>query len=99
MSEDNQFYADNEKNSEVLESDVDLSLAYNVCPNIIPEDQWEDQQVVFFCHDCGKLVKAEKKTKGMSFFCSECSGKKISFGTEKSVQHFFHLNDEGVQKK
>ncbi len=99
MSENNQFYADNEKGTEGLEKEIDLSLAYEIHPNSVPEEEWEDQKIIFFCHDCGKKVDAEKNKKGIRFKCSICDGNQISFGTEKSIQNFFHLNEEGVQKK
>ncbi len=101
MSGSNQFYADNEKKSEIHESEIDLSIAYEIKPNALSEEEWENQNVVFFCHDCGKLVNAtsHKTKKGMKFSCSECNGKRISFGTLKSLQNFFHLNDDGVRKE
>jgi len=94
-----QFYADNERQSEVTERDIDLSIAYEIKSKEVAEEEWEDQKVGFFCHDCHKLVEGQKAKKGLKFHCKACSGKKISFGTMRSLKNFFHLNDEGVAKK
>jgi hypothetical protein len=99
MSENSQFYADNEQSTEGQEKNVDLSLAYEVKPNAVPEDEWEEQEIAFFCHDCGKRVSAKKNPKKVKFSCQECGGGNISFGTAKSIEGFFHLNAEGVSKK
>ena len=95
----NQFYADNEKNSEVDESSIDLSIAYELKVKSVPEDEWEDQGIVFFCNDCEQVVEAEKHKDKVRFTCPECKGKNISFGTQKSVSNFFRLNESGKRKK
>ncbi len=99
MPGENQFYADNEKNSEVKETDIDLSIAYELKVKSLPEDQWEDQAIVFFCNDCEKIVAAEKNKNAVKFTCAVCKGKNISFGTQKSVNNFFRLNEGGKRKK
>lgn len=99
MTENNQFYADNEKEGEGIEKSVDLSLAYEIKSNSIPEDDWENQDIVFFCHDCAKRVPAKKNEKKIKFSCQVCGGENISFGTKKSVEGYFHLNEEGMSKK
>jgi len=99
MSESNQFYADNEKSAEGQEKDVDLSLAYEIKSKSTPEEEWEDQPIVYFCHDCGKRVATKKEANRIKFTCQECGGGRISFGTERSVEGYFHLNEEGVRKK
>lgn len=98
MSDNTQFYADNETSEEMDVSQLDLSIAYEVKPNMISEEAWENQGIAFFCHDCEKLVSAEKSKKGVKFTCQECTGKNVAFGTKRSLENFFHLNTEGVAK-
>ncbi len=101
MSEDSnrQFYADNERSSEVDESTIDLSIAYELKVKSVPEEEWEDQGIAFFCNDCEKIVEAEKHKDKVRFTCPDCKGKNISFGTQKSVSNFFRLNESGKRKK
>lgn len=99
MPGENQFYADNEKSSEGNEKTIDLSRAYTLKFEPTPESAWTDQSVVFFCNDCGKLVATEKDPHAIKFSCTECKGRNISFGTERSVNNFFKLNDGGKRKK
>jgi Zn finger protein HypA/HybF involved in hydrogenase expression len=94
MSDNSQFYADNEKSSDGQESTIDLSFAYEIRSNIVPEDEWKNQKIVFFCRDCDECVDAKKNKKSMTFTCNKCNGKRIAFGTEKSVQNFFRLHEK-----
>ena len=98
MSENNQFYADNENADGVDVSQIDLSLAYEIKSKAVPEEDFESTPVAFFCRDCRKLVDTKKAEKGLKFVCAECNGKDISFGTRRSLINHFHLNDEGIQK-
>lgn len=97
--ESSQFYADNEKATEVDEAKIDLSIAYELKIKPVPEEEWEDQGVVFFCNDCEQIVAAEKAKNSVRFSCPDCKGKNISFGTQKSVNNFFRLNESGKRKK
>lgn len=99
MSGSSQFYADNEKNAEVCETEVDLSLAYELKPKMLSKEECEDTEVGFFCHDCNKIVSAKKDQKKVRFTCTECGGKRISFGTKRSLTNHFRLNDNGVRKE
>ncbi len=98
MSENNQFYADNENSNGVDVSQIDLSLAYEIKSKAIPEADFESTPVAFFCRDCRKLVATKKTEKGLKFACTECGGKDIFFGTRRSLINHFHLNEEGAQK-
>jgi len=95
MTENNQFYADDEKDGGVDVSQIDLSIAYEIKPKKADLDA---SPVVFFCRDCRKLVPAKKAEKKLKFSCEICGGKKIVFGTKRALENHFHLNSEGVQK-
>ena len=47
--------------------------------------------VAYYCKNCKKLVKVTH-TKTLTFICNECQKNKIAFGTEKSLQSFYHIN-------
>jgi len=98
MSENNQFYADNENDGGVDITQIDLSIAYEIKSKAVSEDDFETTPVSFFCRDCRKLVTTKKASKGITFVCAECGKKDISFGTRRSLTNHFHLNEEGAQK-
>lgn len=95
MAGDNQFYADNEKTNEPIKPDADLSIAYQLKYDPPAEADWDNQAVVFFCQDCEKIVRADKEKDSIRFTCTECGGRNISFGTQRSVSNYFRLNEEG----
>ena len=98
MSESNQFYADNEKEGDGIEKNIDLSLAYEVKPTKISDDEWEDSRVGFFCHNCEQLVSVKKSEKRVKFTCGQCGKGDIAFGTIRSLTHHFRLNEQGAAK-
>jgi Zn finger protein HypA/HybF involved in hydrogenase expression len=98
MNGTNQFYADNESDTEISVQELDLSLAYEVKPLITPENEWENQPVVFYCHDCERCVDVKKRQGSVKFACELCNGNKIMYGTKSSIDAYFHLNEEGVRK-
>ena len=57
----------------------------------VSKEEQEDSPVAFYCHDCEKLVEGKRKGKTLKFTCSECSGERISYGTERSLKNFFKL--------
>lgn len=98
MSENNQFYADNENDGGVDIANIDLSIAYEIKSKATSEEDFETAPVAFFCRDCRKIVATKKAEKGIKFACAECGKKDISFGTRRSLTNHFHLNEEGIQK-
>lgn len=89
-----QFYADNEKQSDIHEKEIDLSMCYTVKTK--SNEDFEHSELKFFCKDCKKIVKVSKKDKtSLKFICEECQGNNIFFGTQKSVYSYFHLNNNG----
>lgn len=100
MSENHQFYADNEGDDETPLSEIDLSIAYEIQSKAIPEDAWENQDVVFYCHDCETLVGVKKKEgKGTKFTCQVCNGEHISFGTDRSIRGYFRIGEGKKEEK
>jgi hypothetical protein len=98
MSGDSQFYADNEADA-VAPAEIDLTIAHTIQPNAVSEEEWPDQKIIFFCHDCEKVVDVTKSKKKIKFICKECGNQNTSFGTEKSVMNFFRINEAGERKK
>jgi DNA-directed RNA polymerase subunit RPC12/RpoP len=94
-----QFYADNESTAEPISSDADLSIAYQLKFDPPSEADWDNQSVVFYCQDCEKLVRADKDQNALRFTCTECGGRSISFGTQRSLTNFFHLNEDGRRER
>ncbi|QQS59058.1 hypothetical protein IPN35_05745 [Candidatus Peregrinibacteria bacterium] len=95
MSESHQFYADNEKDdANTPLSEIDLSMAYEIKSRAIPEEEWENQEIVFYCHNCETLVSVKKREeKNTKFVCQECDGESISFGTDKSIRGYFRIGE------
>ena len=98
MSENHQFYADNEGDDETPLSEIDLSIAYEIQSKAIPEDAWENQDVVFYCHDCETLVGVKKKGKGTKFTC-QVQWRTYFFGTDRSIRGYFRIGEGKKRKK
>ncbi|MBI5755160.1 hypothetical protein HZA41_03005 [Candidatus Peregrinibacteria bacterium] len=52
-----------------------------------------ESSVVYFCKDCQKMVNAKKEPRRYVYTCDICGTKNVAFGTKKSIQHFYHLED------
>lgn len=74
-------------NNEIPEFDIDDLNAIKYEP--VAESEWVEQRVVFFCHDCDKIVKEERIGNTLKFKCSECKGDQVSYGTEKAINNYY----------
>ncbi|KKP40589.1 MAG: hypothetical protein UR28_C0001G0099 [Candidatus Peregrinibacteria bacterium GW2011_GWF2_33_10] len=46
----------------------------------------------FFCRNCAKIIEnPEQKKDTYVYLCPDCKEDQVTFGTEKSIKHFFHL--------
>lgn len=98
---------DEEENAYLKTLDYDAMTT--IKPYIPPtpeegEEEGLDQEtagVLFFCRNCQKIVQVEKKQtkKKMQFACKECGKKEIAFGTETSIQNYFHIGPDGEAKE
>ncbi len=73
--------------------------AQKVAYKPIPEEEWEHQKVVFYCHDCEKIVQGKKLGKSLKFACAECNGNNVSYGTEKSIKNHFRIQEETPEEE
>ncbi len=55
------------------------------------QSKGKDSCIIFFCKDCQKVVPTTKDRKRYVYTCNECQTKNVAFGTEASVNKFFHL--------
>jgi len=72
------------------------------------EDQpFDSTKIIYYCKDCKKATNPVRVGKKFRFKCSECKGKDVPFGTEKSVMTFYKIErgevseepDEKAKKK
>jgi hypothetical protein len=56
------------------------------------EKTWDT--VVFYCKDCEKIVPTDRAGKKYVYVCKMCGTKNVAFGTLKSIQNYFHVEDE-----
>lgn len=68
--------------TEVIQSNVEVDKKF------IEEDGLPTK-IIYYCQDCKKQVTPQRIGKKFRFSCSECKGKKVSFGSEKSVSNFY----------
>lgn len=54
--------------------------------------------VVFYCKDCEELVDTNQIGKKYVYTCKKCNTKNVAFGTAKSVNGFFRLEEKAKQK-
>ncbi|MCT4591779.1 MAG: hypothetical protein N4A36_00100 [Candidatus Gracilibacteria bacterium] len=74
---------------EIPDFDVNDILKVEYKP--VPNDDYEEQKIVFYCHDCAKLVDTESKGKKLKFVCKECQGSDLSYGTERSIRNYYNM--------
>jgi len=58
-----------------------------------------DGTIVFYCKDCEELVDTERFGRKYVYKCKKCGTKNVAFGTMKSINSFFHLDDRKDEKK
>lgn len=49
--------------------------------------------ILFFCKDCKKVVEVNRPGKRYVYECNICKTKNVAFGTEASINKFFHIKD------
>ena len=54
-----------------------------------PKDEIEGSDVVYYCKSCKEVVETEMKKN--TIHCSKCKKKSLSYGTERSVNNFYHI--------
>lgn len=55
------------------------------------EQTWDT--IVFYCKDCEKIVDADRAGRKYVYLCKLCGTKNVAFGTKKSVQNYFHVDE------
>lgn len=55
------------------------------------EQTWDT--VVFYCKDCEKIVDVSRAGKKYVYLCQLCGTKNVAFGTKKSIQDYFHVEE------
>lgn len=50
-------------------------------------------KITYYCGDCKKLITPKRMGKKFQFSCSECKGKNVAFGSEKSIQSYYKVSD------
>jgi len=55
-------------------------------------------EIVFFCKDCNEIVETNRVGKKYVYTCKKCGTKNVAFGTRKSIDNFFRLDDKMVQE-
>lgn len=67
---------------DVIRSDVEIDKKFIDEPGI-------PTKIVYFCTDCKRQIKPKRVGKKFKFTCSECNGKSVSFGSEKSIESYY----------
>ena len=78
--------------SEIIQSNVEFDKKFI-------EDSGVPIKIVYYCHDCEKLISPKRIGKKFKFKCEQCKGKNVSFGSEKSIANYYKLNESGLKKK
>jgi hypothetical protein len=64
-----------------------------------PKDKPFGNDILYYCKDCEKIVDAQKVGRKYVFRCPICKTKNVAFGTEKSLNNFFHIEDKKENSK
>jgi len=56
-------------------------------------------KIIYFCRDCQKLVTPKRVGKKFRFNCTECKGKDVSFGPEKSIRNYYRIAEGADRPK
>ena len=69
---------------DIIKSNVEIDKKYL-------EDTGLPSKIIYFCRDCKKMTKPKRVGKKFQFSCTECKGKNVSFGSEKSIDNYYKL--------
>lgn len=58
------------------------------------ENKEQEPVIVFYCKDCEEIVKTHKQGSKYVYKCAKCGTKNVAFGTTKSINHFFKIEEE-----
>lgn len=56
-------------------------------------------KIIYYCRDCQKLVLPKRVGKKLRFNCTECKGKNVSFGPEKSIRNYYRIPEGSDRPK
>ena len=56
------------------------------------------ENIVYYCKDCDNIVEATQFGRKYVFKCPICKTKNVAFGTEESINNFFHIEEEKKKK-
>ncbi len=62
------------------------------------EEKKDGSAIVFYCKDCEELVDTNQVGRKYVYTCKKCGTKNVAFGTTKSVNGFFRLEEKAKQK-
>ncbi len=54
----------------------------------------QEEAIIFYCKDCGEIVKTDKCGRRYVYKCRKCGTKNVAFGTPKSIHGFFKLDGD-----
>lgn len=66
---------------------------------VIHKDKSFGKDILYYCKDCEKIVDAQKIGRKIVFRCPICKTKNVAFGTEKSLNNFFHIEEKIESKR
>ncbi len=55
--------------------------------------------ILYYCKDCEKIVDAQRIGRKYVFKCPICKTKNVAFGTDKSLNNFFHIDEKKESKR
>jgi len=58
----------------------------------------EDFKIIFYCKDCEEIVDTEKVGRKYVYKCKKCGTKNVAFGTTRSINGFFRLDEKEKMK-
>ncbi|MFH1533724.1 MAG: hypothetical protein ABID64_02230 [Nitrospirota bacterium] len=53
--------------------------------------------IIFYCKDCEEIVETYQVGRKYVYKCKKCGTKNVAFGTEKSLNTFFRLEEKEKQ--
>ena len=54
----------------------------------------KDPAIFFYCKDCKQLVETRRVGQKYVYICKKCGTKNVAFGTKKSLETFFRIEDK-----
>ncbi len=61
------------------------------------EDKAKKGPVLFYCKDCEEIVETYQVGRKYVYKCRKCGTKNVAFGTEKSLNTFFRIEEKEKQ--